>query len=353
MPKLVAAPKRDRGRKMLRIDRRYRGVGHIRVSSGIRDRTTYQRLLVMFEELHTMPERWHLLKAISRHELTPMQLYAFYKTEQLGQAPTVTSVVRLHPHMFDWLADSGLADRTRRVYGEQFKLLLRGAHDAMRVMDLYELLVAYRARCRAPERGTHRSFNLCRAAVLSYLHSAFRDQRALWHEIVEHIPPLSRPARRRPPRHLTPHSVRALLPALSRKYREVVWTLYTTGMRISEYREEDRKRWHVLADRVHVAGTKTVAANRDIPLIDSPVRHKIHMRSFAQIMSAATSGAFQPRDLRRSYARLLADAGIPEYRQAVYMGHAVHTMTAHYQVGDVTGYLMDDAARLSAALDRG
>jgi integrase len=76
------------------------------------------------------------------------------------------------------------------------------------------------------------------------------------------------------------------------------------------------------------------------------------MRSFAQIMSATTSGAFQPRDLRRSYARLLADAGIPEYRQATYMGHAVHTITAHYQVGDVTGYLTEDAARLAVALER-
>jgi hypothetical protein len=180
MPRLVVTPKCDRGRKMLRIDRRYRGVGRIRVSSGVRDRTTYLRLLVMFEELHTMPERWYLLKAICRHELTPMQPYAFYKTQQLAKAPTVTSVVRLRPHMFDWIADSGLADRTRRVYGEQFALLLHGAHDAVRVMDLYELLAAYRARCRAPERGTHRSFNLCRAAVLSYLHSAFRDQRALW-----------------------------------------------------------------------------------------------------------------------------------------------------------------------------
>jgi integrase len=70
-------------------------------------------------------------------------------------------------------------------------------------------------------------------------------------------------------------------------------------------------------------------------------------------MSTATNGVYQPRDLRRSYARLLADAGIPEYRQAVYMGHAVRTMTAHYQVGDVTGYLAQDAARLNTALARG
>jgi len=77
------------------------------------------------------------------------------------------------------------------------------------------------------------------------------------------------------------------------------------------------------------------------------------MRSFAQIMTTTTNRVYQPRDLRRSYARLLADARIPEYRQAVYMGHAVRTMTAHYQVGDVTGYLAEDAARLNAVLERG
>lgn len=87
-----------------------------------------------------MPERWHLLKAICRHELTPMRLYAFYKTQQLGKAPTITSVMRLRPHLFDSLADSGVAHRTQRVYSEQLALLMRGAHDAVRVMDLYELL---------------------------------------------------------------------------------------------------------------------------------------------------------------------------------------------------------------------
>ena len=350
MPKLLAIPKRDRGRKMLHIDRRYRGIGRIRASSGVRDRRTYQRLLVMFEELHTMPERWYLLKAVLRHELTPMELYVFYKTQQLGHAPTVSSVIPLRPHLFDWITDSGLADRTRRVYAEQYALLLRHAAPGARVMDLYDLLAAYRVRCRTPERGTHRSFNLCRAAVLSYLHSAFRDQRPLWQEIIEHIAPLPRPARRRVPRHLTPDELRTLLPRFSPKYRDVVWTLFTTGMRISEYREEDRKSWDVLDDRVHIAGTKTAATNRDIPRIGVPVHARIHLRSFAQIMQQVTNGLYQPRDLRCSYARLLADAGIPEYRQAVYMGHAVRTMTAHYQAGDVSGYLTDDAARLNTLL---
>jgi hypothetical protein len=50
--------------------------------------------------------------------------------------------------------------------------------------------------------------------------------------------------------------------------------------------------------------------------------------------------------LRRSYARLLADAGIPEYRQAAYMGHSARTMTLHYQVGDIESFIHEDAARI-------
>jgi len=74
VPRLVTTPKRDRGRKMLRIDRRYHGISRIRASSGVRDVRTYQRLLTMLEGLHTMPERWYLLKAVLRRKVTPMEL---------------------------------------------------------------------------------------------------------------------------------------------------------------------------------------------------------------------------------------------------------------------------------------
>ncbi len=138
----------------------------------------------------------------------------------------------------------------------------------MRVSDLYDLLAAYRLRCLSRERATFRSFNLCRAAVLSYLRFAFRDQRALWREITEQIRPAA------------------------------------------------------LSDRIHVAGSKTPAADRVIPRIDCPVKHSIHARSCAQVIARVTNRQHEPRDLRRSYARLLADAGIPEYRQAAYMATA-------------------------------
>ena len=60
-----------------------------------------------------------------------------------------------------------------------------------------------------------------------------------WHEIVTHLRPLPRTPRRHAPRHLAPNELRQLLPRFSPKYRGVAWTMFTTGMRISEYAEEN------------------------------------------------------------------------------------------------------------------
>ena len=138
----------------------------------------------------------------------------------------------------------------------------------------------------------------------------------------------------------------AFLPKFTLKYREVVWTLFSTGMRTSEYIEEGTCRWTLLPDRIHVAGSKTPSADRIFPRIESSVKHHIHHRSCAQVLARVTSRQYEPRDLRRSYARLLADAGILEYRQAAYMGHAARTMTVHYQVGRIEPFLQADAVRI-------
>jgi hypothetical protein len=252
--------------------------------------------------------------------------------------------------MFDWLAAGGRAQRTIAGYAYQFRQLLRRAEHGACVRDLYSLLSAYRVHCCTKKRPTHRAFNLCRVAVLSYLRHAFRDQRLLWREIVDEIRPLPRAARRRQPRHLTVADMLQLLPRFSPKYREVMWTLFTTGMRLTEYTQEGRNRWIVHKDRIHIAGTKTPAAQRDIPWIDRPVMHAIHGRSCGQVVTRVTAGRHETRDFRRSYARLLADAGIPEYRQAVYMGHVPQTMTQYYQVGSAEPFLAEDAARVQALI---
>jgi hypothetical protein len=167
--------------------------------------------------------------------------------------------------------------------------MLRLGPTAARVSDLYHLLTAHRLRCLNRERPAYRSFNLCRSAVLSYLRFAFRDQRALWREIGEQIRPFARERRRRQPHHLTAGEVIALLPKFTLKYREVVWTLFTTGMRMSEYIEEGTCRWTLLSDRVHVAGSKTPSADRIIPGIEYPVKHRIHPRSCAQVLARVTA----------------------------------------------------------------
>jgi hypothetical protein len=91
-----------------------------------------------------------------------------------------------------------------------------------------------------------------------------------------------------------------------------------------------------------------------------PMRHKIHLRSFEQIMHRATNGEVQPYDLRRSFSRLLVsdDVRIPLWRVGAYMGHGAglgddFAMTLHYQKGKVTlDDLRKDSEKIRAFLDR-
>ena len=154
----------------------------------------------MLDELYSMPEGWHQLFAVQRGVLAPLQLYHFYKTQDLARAASPSSVAVLDPHVFDWLAAGGRAERTIRVYAEQFRLLLRCGPNTARVCDLFDLPTTYRLRCVDRERRAYRSFNLCRA-VLSYVRFACRDQRALSRKIAEQIRPFARERRQRQPHH--------------------------------------------------------------------------------------------------------------------------------------------------------
>lgn len=337
MPKLVKKPKLDGRRTNYRIERTFKGIGEIRVSSGTTDLAVYKRMLVMLDELYNNPHKWHLLRQLQLREVSAPALYALYATGSVHTVDSANSVLRLDPHMFEWLASAEMGDAAKRTYGEQFKYLVT-AKSAATVRDLPDLVKKYRERCKG--RKTYRSFDLCRSAVMSYVSKAFTDQQGIY-AAVKQIPRFGRKYRKRKPQHMTVKDVLELQAKLSPKYREVIWSMFTCGFRVREYMGN----WDVATDHILIRGTKTAGALRKVPLVEEPKRHSIHPRSFAQIMQAATDGRFQPYDFRRSYARLLANAGIPLYRIVEYMGHGEglgdllddYHMTLHYQRGDVAG----------------
>jgi integrase len=57
-----------------------------------------------------------------------------------------------------------------------------------------------------------------------------------------------------------------------------------------------------------------------------------------------------PYDLRRTFAGLMVEAGIPRPRRKLYLGHEPEDITALYEQQEVREYLVNDAAKIRAIL---
>jgi integrase len=160
--------------------------------------------------------------------------------------------------------------------------------------------------------------------------------------------PFDTKARKRKGNPQSVKQILALVPKLSPKYQQVVWSLFISGMGTKEYLGA----WEVKDGALYVHGTKRASRDRVIPLVEHPIRHHIHGRSFAQVLDRASGGKVQPYDLRRSFAKLMEDAGISRTRRRMYMGHAVGDVTEGYERHEVDEYLAADAQRLRQHIDR-
>jgi integrase len=57
-----------------------------------------------------------------------------------------------------------------------------------------------------------------------------------------------------------------------------------------------------------------------------------------------------PYDLRRTFAGLMVEAGIPRPRRKLYLGHTADDITSLYEWQEVRDYLRNDAAKIRAIL---
>lgn len=139
--------------------------------------------------------------------------------------------------------------------------------------------------------------------------------------------------------------------------------------------------WHVESDRVHVHGVKAKGRDRDIPLVDYPVRPEISRAGYTtalwrlseqrlttllterltreptpqELALARTSergGSWHvaPYRARKTFARWAEEAGIARTRREMYLGHARRDVTDRYERYEVTAFLRDDAGKMRALL---
>lgn len=334
------------------------------LSTTVTDIETYKSYMDCLRALKKDSTRREWLRELHAGKIDIATLYARWTAKT--EAPKVTDGIthrRIFPHAFEWLA---VTDALRPVTIKQVKYMfdkIQHLHPNPTVDDLPGIMLQMRGTLKTDK--LYRLFNLRRGYVLSYLKHAFlpeqdpqwmalagraeeqqqerrliavQDMADRFRRVVKAFDDDTVAKKTRIPNIPTVRDVDAMCAKLSPKYASVVWSCYVSGLRPTEYAggTHSGARLTVNDGYIEVVGlTKTKSGNRRIPLLPGFEQHHIHPNAFSRQMETASNGKFQPRDLRRGFARLMEEADIKFSRQMAYMGHKPRGMTERYKSGHI------------------
>lgn len=314
------------------LDRQVKGVGRIRRASGTADPKLFKLLDAMLGTLK-QAGRVDLLKAIRSGALTPLEVWAQFRVSDLDALPSSDTMRPLKGALQAWLKDgeTGKHNLASRRYA--VAAILRHAAKDATVADLAPALSAFRKKATGPTM-----FNRARAAALAFV----RDELGRSHPIYGRLRDVrTMKEARKPGNPLTP----AQLTELAEKLGTCgvnAWGMCLTGMGPGEW----WGRWKVLADRIHVHGTKREGRDRDIPLILPIGRPVGTYATFRKALKAASGDTVTCYDFRRTYATWMEQAGILRALRKAYMGQGTTDVLDLYERVQVERFLAEDAEKL-------
>ena len=284
--------------------------------------------------------RLDILKQIQSGELTPLQVYDAFRTNDLNRLPTAATLKPLFEAMSEWIAKKECSEAHRRSLGQSLRHLLpAGRLNNCTVKDLPGLLSSLRDGLQ----GEHpRSFNLARAAAQAFAKTTQGRTSKLWADITNIEVLKVTPQRLKHPLSLT--ELDTITNKMPWAYRYMVWDMALTGMGPSEYWGN----WEAEQFRILVHGTKRSGRERIVPRIHNPKQPSVLYPAFRRALRDASNDQVRPYDLRRTYANYLESAGIPRTRRRLYMGHGARDVTDLYEKHEVDAYIVDDAAKFRA-----
>lgn len=332
-------PTRSHRRGTFVLKRRFRGVRPIRRASGTTDAATFARLERMLEALYDQG-RLDLLEGVATGALHPLQVWNAYRVGQVATLPQADVLPPLKDRWTRWLAEAETSPANRRARQTALTALLRHTHRDAILSDLPAALAAYRAE----DKQHARSVNLARAAALAFVRDVLGKRHALY-ELVAAVPVVQGKAARGP-RPFRAGALTDLMRAMGEPHGLMAWTMATTGMGPKEYWDDG---FEVEADRVLVHGVKRSGRERIVPRVSFVVAPTRTLKHFRTRLVKVAPGR-QIYDLRRTYAGLLVEAGIPANRRRLYMGHGARTMTELYERPEIAAWLAEDAAALRRVL---
>ncbi len=326
-------------KKPFRLDRVVAGVGRIQRSSGTHDRRLFRQLNQMIDQMRDYGQH-DVLRAIRDGEWTPLEVYRLYRGS--GSNPHAVRLERssdLRTSIDHWLGQrerlGTLRPSTLQMYRSCLRRVTAAAAPAATLDDLPALLRTYRDKARGS-----RSFNIARATVLSFLKDQVgkRDERYL--RVQYDIPAL--PHRAKHTIGLSPDDARSVAEELEPLVARIWWSLCVTGMRPSEFWGD----WEIEGNVVRINGTKTMNAERLIPLLYPVVKPALTYRQFNRRLEKL-SASVRARAGRKCFARWMNEAGIPRTRRRAYLGHATREdVTDRYEGYSPERYFDEDRRRL-------
>lgn len=344
---------REGGKGSLVIDRRIQGQ-RFKVATGLPDTAKGRDLAKLWDGMVTVlareAGRGDVVRAIQSGTLRFAEVWAHYRVGRLDRLPSPEAMRRLFPvdgpkpgAVGDWLKTyrtkkGTLSPSHKRSLRQKFTDLERLDPSAT-VADLPRLVKERMAVCGAREQG--RTGNLTKAAAQAFLRSTLgRHQSTLWAEVAD-IPLL--PTEKHEPHPQTPEDAKAVREALGAIHGPIWWAMCTTGMMPDELWGG---KFTVLADRIHIKGTKRAGRDRLVPKLSVPLAPERGYKSFRLALKRASGGVLTPYDARHTYAHWLEMAGLESSEQDALMGHGPKTMGDLYRQHDVSAKLAQFRDRL-------
>ncbi len=318
------------------IDRRFAGVGRVKLRTGTTSAAVRRRLNRMLDTLAD-EGRVDVLRAIRDRRVTLMEVHYAFQRKALDQLPSEATTQLLATAMTTWIATVKQSVKHRSSLETSRRYLEREAPKAM-VADIADVLDDLRTTLG---REHPRSFNLLRSAASAFIRQTLKRSHPLYRAVTAvELVEVTATRKRRP---LTVLQMRSYFPSPETDAVDgIAWAMCLSGMGPGEYWHL----WNVSGDRIHIEGTKRAGRVRDVPLVFAPIVPTMHRRTFEDKLRERTGRALTPYDLRRTYAHLMEEAGIPRTRRKLYMGHGAGDTTDLYERIEVAEFLAADGAKL-------
>lgn len=326
----------DRGTLVIR--RTFRGVGTIRLASGTVKVAQLRRYNAMLTDLYDAG-RVDLLRAVRDRTLTLADLFASWgRAKDTGHLPSAGALSPLAASFERWL--KGL-ERSKNHVATYRSAMRQMAPGKRTVAELPALLEAYRVKAKAA--GHAQMFRQARTACLAFLKK--RD-RQLYRAIQDVEPlPIGEPAANHPQTVAQALVIRASLP---KPWGEYWWTDCLMGANPREFFVTP---WEVEDAWVAIHGTKRASRERRVPLIAGETYIQPTQRgAWKQYREGLAAFGVRPKDARNTFATWCEDAGIPERRIAMWLGHARKNITQLYTRRELDAFLVADGEALTAWL---